>query len=125
MPCLWASSIHLYDNQGPVKDGYIFNKIEEESVGNEYKMSNTQVSMEMAQVMTNESNMITMPNNNMMQTQASQIPNYNMMNGNRQYPLFAPQNMFACPMIPIIYGPYNQINPSNQNINDCSPWSSN
>ena len=88
-------------------------------------MSNTQVSMEMARFMTNESNMIAIPNNNMMQTQASQIPNCNMMNGNRQYPLFAPQNMFACPMIPIGYGPYNQISPSYPNVNDSSPWISN
>ena len=75
--------------------------------------------------MTNDNNMVTMPNNKMMQTQPSQIPNCDMMNGNRQFSLFAPQNMFACLMIPFGYGPYNQINQSNQNINDGSPWLSN
>ena len=54
--------------------------------------------------MTNENNMATIPNYNMMQTQPSQITNCNMMNGNRQFSSLAPQNMFACPMIPIVYG---------------------
>ena len=72
--------------------------------------------------MTNESNMIAMPNNDMMQTQASRIPNCNMMNGNRQFSLFAPHNMFASPIIPIDYGPYNQINSSNQHLNYSSSW---
>ena len=75
--------------------------------------------------MTNENNMVTMSNNNLMHTQPSQLPNYNMVNGNRQFSRFASQNMFAYPMIPFGYGPYDQINQSNQNINDGSPWLSN
>ena len=108
-----------------VKDRFIFNKIEEESVGNEYRISNTQVSRDMAQMMTNDNNMVTMPNNNMMYMQPSQTPNSNMMNGNQQYSLFSPQNMFRCQMIPVGYGPYNQMNQSNHNNNDGSPWLSN
>lgn len=88
-------------------------------------MSNTQVSRDMAQMMTNDNNMVTMPNNNMMYMQPSQTPNSNMMNGNQQYSLFSPQNMFRCQMIPVGYGPYNQMNQSNQNNNDGSPWLSN
>ena len=99
--------------------------MEEESVGNKCKMSNSQVSRDMAQNMTNNNNMVTMPNNNMMYMQPSQIPNSNMMNGNTQFSLFAPQNMFACQMIPFGYGPYNQIHQSNQNINDGPHWLSN
>ena len=75
--------------------------------------------------MTNDNNMVTMPNNNMMYMQPSQTPNSNMMNGNQQYSLFSPQNMFRCQMIPVGYGPYNQMNQSNHNNNDGSPWLSN
>ena len=125
--CLvFSSQIFFYMTTNDyVKDCYIFNKIEEENVGNEYNMINTQVSIEMARLMTNENNMVTMPNNNMMQIQPSQIPNCNMMNGKRQFSLFATQNMFACPIISFGYGQYNQINQSNQSINDSSPWLTN
>ena len=75
--------------------------------------------------MTNENNMLTMPNNNMMQTQPSQIPNCNMMNGNIQFSRFVPQHIFACPIFPFGYGPYNKIDQYNQNINDGSSWLSN
>ena len=88
-------------------------------------MSNTQVSRDMAQNMTNDNNMVNIPNDNMMYMQPSQTPNSNMMNGNQQFSLFAPQNMFRCQMIPVGYGPYNQMNQSNQNNNDGSPWLSN
>ena len=96
------------------KDRYIFNKIQEESVGSEYRLANLPGSMDMYGMMRNGNNMFGMPDNNMMQ-----------MNRNRQFPLFPPQNMFACPMIPFGYGHYNQMNSSNQDKNDNNPWSSN
>ena len=54
-----------------VEDQFIFNKIEEESVGNEVKMSNN----------ANRSTSIDMPHN-VTQTQPWQIQNCNVMNGN-------------------------------------------
>ena len=42
----------------------------------------------MAQNRTNDNFMVTMPNNNMMYMQPSQIPNSNMMNGNRKFSFF-------------------------------------
>ena len=96
-----------------VKDCFIFNKIEEESVGNDYKMSNTQISMQMNCPVASQNNQLQLPQHNIVQNHLSTITNGNMMNINNQYHFFTPNNMFACPMIPIGYNPFNQINCSN------------
>ena len=103
-----------------VKDRFIFNKIEEESVGNEFKMSNTQVSPQMTCLVNTENNQLLMPQNNLIQNHSSLLTNCNMMNMNNQYPFFTPNNMFACPMIPMGYNPFNQNSGSNLESNNNS-----
>ena len=69
-----------------VKDCFIFNKIEEERVGNEFKISNTQVSPQMNCLVNTENNQLLMPQNNLIQNHSLLLKNCNMMNMNNQYP---------------------------------------
>ena len=63
-----------------------FNKIEEESVGNEFKISSTQVSPRMNCLVNTENKQLLMPQNNLIQNHSSLLTNCNMMNMNNQYP---------------------------------------
>ena len=89
-----------------VKDRFIFNKIEEESVGKEYQTMNTPETAQMNHTHPNQSNHFFMHGNNTDPNHISSLRNGNMMNN--QYPFFPPNNMFACSMFPVGYNPFNQ-----------------
>ena len=80
-------------------------------------MSNTQVSTQMVCLVTTDNNQLIMSQNTVIENQPLSLTNCNMMNINKRYHLLAPHNMFSCPMIPIGYNPFNQINHSNLESN--------
>ena len=88
MRCLvFGPKVFFYiQTKDHVKDCFIFNKIEEESVGNESKTSNAQVSPQMNCLVNTENNQLLMPQNNLIQNHSSLLTNCNMMNMHNQYP---------------------------------------